>query len=206
MCSLKAFVIKIDPVNPAKEIIASAAKIIRGGGLVVFPTETVYGIAANFLDEKAVNRLYEVKSRPKTKPFTVHISDLKTIKDMACAIDAASEKLIAKFWPGPLTIILNSCDGRKIGFRMPANRVAFELIRASGVPIVAPSANLSGHSAPVTAQDAMIDLEDKVDMIIDSGRTEVGFESTVVDMTVSPFNVIRTGAVKEEDLSKAING
>ena len=199
-------VIKIDPANPDKGKIAIAAKVIREGGLVVFPTETVYGIAANLLDGKAVERLCRVKARPGGKPFTVHISNLKMIRDMGCAITGTAEKLMARFWPGPLTIILKSHKGEKIGFRMPANKTALELIRASGVPVVAPSANLSGRSAPVTAEEAMADLEGKIDMVIDGGRTEVGLESTVVDMTVDPFKVLRAGAIKEEELLRALNG
>jgi L-threonylcarbamoyladenylate synthase len=199
-------VIKIDPANPDKKKMAIAAKVIREGGLVVFPTETVYGIAANLLDKKAVERLCNVKARPEGKPFTVHISDLKMVRNMGCAVTGNAEKLMAGFWPGPLTIILKSDTGRKIGFRMPANKAALELIRESGVPVVAPSANLSGRPAPVTAEEAMADLEGKVDMVIDGGRTEVGLESTVVDLTVDPFRILRAGAVKEEELLKAING
>ncbi|MDP3730287.1 MAG: L-threonylcarbamoyladenylate synthase [Candidatus Omnitrophota bacterium] len=203
---MKASVIKIDPVNPDKKNIAAAAKVIREGGLVIFPTETVYGIAANFLDAKAIERLYAVKARPSVKPFTVHISDPDMIRDMGCVISAMAEKLMARFWPGPLTIILRSDKAEKIGFRMPANKIALELIRASGVPVVAPSANLSGRPAPVTAQDAIADLGGKIDMVIDGGRTEIGLESTVVDLTADPFKVLRAGAIKEEELSKTVNG
>jgi L-threonylcarbamoyladenylate synthase len=199
-------VIKIDPVNPDKKKIALAAKAIREGGLVVFPTETVYGIAANLLDENAIEKLCRVKARPEGKPFTVHISDIKMILDMECPITAAAEKLMARFWPGPLTIILKSRNAGKIGFRMPANNIALELIRASGVPVVAPSANLNGKPAPVTAEEAMAGLEGKVDIVIDGGRTEVGFESTVVDLTVDPPKILREGAIKEEELLKALNG
>ena len=203
---MKVSVIKIDPVNPDKRKIAIAAKVIREGGLVIFPTETVYGIAANLLDGKAMERLCRVKARPEGKPFTVHISDLKMIRDMGCEITGTAEKLITEFWPGPLTIILKSHKGQKIGFRMPADKTALELIRASGVPVVAPSANLSGRSAPVTAEEAMADLEGKIDMVIDGGRTKVGLESTVVDLTVNPVKVLRAGAIKEEELSEAVNG
>lgn len=198
-------VIKIDPANPDKRKIAIAAKVIRGGGLVIFPTETVYGIAANLLDKKAVERLCAVKARPRGKPFTVHISGLEMIRDMGCVITGTAEKLMAEFWPGPLTIILKSREGEKIGFRMPADKIALELIEASGVPVVAPSANLSGESAPTTAEEAMADLEGKIDVVLDGGRTKVGLESTVVDLTVDPFKVLRAGAIKEEELSKALN-
>lgn len=203
---MKASAIKIDPANPDKKAISVAAKIVKNGGLVIFPTETVYGIAANLLDDKAIEKLYSVKERPEGKPFTVHISDVKMVKDMGCIVTDTAEKLISKFWPGPLTIILNSDSGRKIGFRMPANKIALELIRATGVPIVAPSANLSGRPAPTTAQEAMEDLRDNVDMVIDGGRTDVGVESTVVDLTVSPVKILRAGAIKEEDLLRAISG
>ncbi len=203
---MKVSVIKIDPANPDKRKIAFAAKIIREGGLVVFPTETVYGVAANLLDGKAVARLYKIKARPAGKPFTVHISDLKIIRDMGCAITGTAEKLMTEFWPGPFTVILRSHKGEKIGFRMPANKVALELIRASGVPVVASSANLSGRPAPVTAEDAMAGLEGKIDIVIDGGRTKIGLESTVVDLTVDPFKVLRAGAIKEAELAKAING
>jgi L-threonylcarbamoyladenylate synthase len=199
-------VIKIDPAKPDKEKIAAAAAIIKRGGLVIFPTETVYGIAANLLDKKAIERLYKVKARCAGKPFTVHIADLKMVRDMECEISGTAEKLTDKFWPGPLTIILKSHDGQKVGFRMPENKIALELISASGVPVVAPSANLSGRPAPVTAEDAAAGLEDKVDMVIDGGRTEVGLESTVGDLTVEPLKILRAGAIKAEDLLKAANG
>ena len=202
---MKVSVIRIDPASPDKRKIAIAAKVVRDGGLVVFPTETVYGIAANLLDGKAMKKLCTVKARPEGKPFTVHISDLKMIREMGCEITGKAEKLMARFWPGPLTIILRSRKGGKIGFRMPSNKTALELIRASGVPVVAPSANLSGGSAPVTAEEAMADLEGKIDMVVDGGRTEVGLESTVVDLTVDPFKILRAGAIKEEELSKALN-
>ena len=198
-------VIKIDPANPDKGLVACAAKVIRQGGLVVFPTETVYGIAANLLDENAVARLYKVKMRPEGKPFTVHISNSSMIKDMGCPVTQTAEKLISKFWPGPLTIILASDSGKKIGFRMPANKIALELIKTSGVPIIAPSANLNGKTPPVTAAEAMIDMEGKVDMAIDGGRANIGAESTVIDLTADPFKILRAGAVSEEELSRAIS-
>ncbi|MDP2912559.1 MAG: L-threonylcarbamoyladenylate synthase [Candidatus Omnitrophota bacterium] len=203
---MKASVIKIDPVNPDKRSIASAAKIIKEGGLVVFPTETVYGIAANFFDDNALARLRKVKARPGKKPFTIHISDESMIRDMGCLVTETAEKLINKFWPGPLTIILASGFGKKIGFRMPANKIALELIKASGVPIVAPSANLKGKNPPVTAEEALMDLADKVDMVIDGGRADIAVESTVIDLTIDPPDILRVGAVSEEELSKAING
>ena len=194
------YAVKIDPRNPDPGAIASAADIIRKGGLVIFPTETVYGIAANLLDKDAVDRLYKVKERPQGKPFTVHISDIKMIGSLGCELSKEALSLISRFWPGPLTIILRSADGGSVGFRMPANKIAFELIRAAGMPIIAPSANLSGKAAPTSAIDAMKDFEGKVDMALDGGKTDIGVESTVIDMTVDPPKVLREGAIKTEEL------
>lgn len=194
------YAVKINPRNPEPDLIASAADTIRKGGLVVFPTETVYGIAANLLDEKAIERLYRVKERPKDKPFTVHISDVKMIEKMGCELSKEALSLISRFWPGPLTIILKSADGKSVGFRMPANKIAFRLIEAAGVPVVAPSANLSGRDAPASASEAMKDLSGLVDMVLDGGRTEVGVESTVVDMTVVPPKILREGAIKKAEI------
>jgi L-threonylcarbamoyladenylate synthase len=195
-------VVKIDPKRPDKKIIESAASVIKKGGLVVFPTETVYGIAANLLDRGAIDKLYRIKSRPLNKPFTVHISDLKVIKDMGCTVTKQARRLIDKFWPGPLTIILKSKDKRSIGFRMPSNRVALDLIKTSGVPIAAPSANLSGGRPPISAEEALKDLGGEVDMVLDAGATDVGIESSVIDLTVEPPRVLREGAIKSRELSK----
>lgn len=196
------YAVKIDPKRPDKKIIAEAADIVKKGGLVVFPTETVYGIAANLLDDKAITKLYEVKNRSRSKPFTVHISDIKMIEKMGCKVTRRAKALIDRFWPGPLTIILKSENGKTIGFRMPANRIALEFIKAVGAPIVAPSANLSGKDAPTSAKEALKDLEGRVDMALDAGLTDIGLESTVIDLTASPPKVLREGAIKAEDLKK----
>ena len=201
---LKVYVVKIDSQRPNKEIIAKASEIIKKGGLVVFPTETVYGIAANLLDKKAIERLYKIKSRPVNKPFTVHISDLKMIEGMGCKVTGQARRLIDKFWPGPLTIILKSKDKRSIGFRMPSNRVALDLIKASRVPIIAPSANLSGRIPPASAADTLKDLDGKVDMVLDAGKTDIGIESSVIDLTVKPPMVLREGAISAAEIKKCI--
>ena len=198
------YAVKIDPKKPDKKIIVKAADIVKGGGLVIFPTETVYGIAASLVDDKAIARLYEIKNRPLDKPFTVHISDIKMIEKMGCKINEKTKSLIEKFWPGPLTIILKSENGKTIGFRMPADKIAAELIKCAGVPIVAPSANLSGKVAPVSAGEAMKDLEGKVDMVLDGGKTAIGLESTIIDMTIIPPKVLREGAIKTRDLKKYV--
>lgn len=200
----KTIVLKVDPKSPDAAAIAQAAKAVKEGLLVAFPTETVYGIAANFLDHKAVDKLYEVKKRFKGKPFTVHIADPGAIRDMGCSIPKKAKAAIEKFWPGPLTIILKSKDGRKIGFRMPANKVALDLISASAVPVVAPSANLSGAKPPTDAKAVLRDLDGTIDILIDSGPTHIGIESTVVDLTVTPPVILREGAIKRAALMRIL--
>lgn len=202
---MKTYVVKIDPKRPDKKKINEAAEAIRKGLLVAFPTETVYGIAANFLDGKAVDNLYRIKKRPKDKPFTVHIADIGMIESLGCVMTKEALSLISKFWPGPLTIILKSRDGKALGFRIPANTVALELIRAAGVPIVAPSANLSGNKAPVSAEEVLKDLDGGIDLLIDGGPTDIGVESTVVDLTVDPPEVLRKGAIKPGEIEKIIS-
>lgn len=197
-------VLKVDPVKPDGKLIKYAANIIKGGGLVAFPTETVYGVGANLLNEEAVARLYKVKARPRSKPFTVHIASLGQIKSLGCVLDGRARKLANKFWPGPLTMVLGSNTGKPVGFRMPANKVAIDLIKAAGVPVVAPSANLSGKKPPTDAGGVLCDLEGKIDVLIDSGKTEVGVESTVVDMTGKTLVILRKGAIKETEINNCL--
>lgn len=201
---MKTYVVKIDPKNPDKAGIESAAKAIREGKLVVFPTETVYGIAANFLDEKAVNNLYKIKKRPKNKPFTIHIADINTITALGCVLTKGALCLISKFWPGPLTIILKSAGDKTLGFRMPDNRIAMELIKSAAVPVIAPSANLSGNSPATSAEEVLKYFDGEIDILIDAGSTDIGIESTVVDLTVTPPKILREGAIKREEIAKIL--
>lgn len=196
-------ILKIDPANPDERIITYAASGIRFGRLVAFPTETVYGLAANRSKAEAVAALYKVKRRPRGKPFTVHIADTRLITKMGCRMTPAAKILTRKYWPGPLTIILRSKRG-SIGFRMPANRIALELIRRCAVPVIAPSANLSGSKAPISARDVLRDLDGKIDMILDGGTTRVGVESTVVDLTASRPKILREGAIPSADIMKTV--
>ncbi len=201
--SEKTRVVKVSADRPDGRAITRAAAIIRSGGLVGFPTETVYGIAANPLNGRAMARLYAVKKRPRGKPFTVHISDLAAIEKMGCAITKEAWALIGKFWPGPLTIILKTRTGRKIGFRMPDNCVALELLRKAGVPVVAPSANLSGEEPPRTAGSVLRSMDGKLDLLIDAGPASVGIESTVVDLTRGRPKILREGAIRGSLIMKA---
>jgi L-threonylcarbamoyladenylate synthase len=168
--------------------------------LVAFPTETVYGIGANFLAGKAISRLYEVKKRPENKPFTIHISSVDTIREMRCGISPLADEFIKNFWPGPLTLILKSETG-KLGFRMPENTVAKALISEAGVPVAAPSANISGEPPPTNARKIIETLDGKIDLILDAGETKFGKESTIVDTTVFPYKILRKGAVPEEEIT-----
>jgi L-threonylcarbamoyladenylate synthase len=200
----ETLVLKVNPHHPDKAHISLGAKAVKEGSLVAFPTETVYGIAANLSDKNAIRRLYKVKARPKEKPFTIHIAGLSMIKKMDCPVRKEARALIRKFWPGPLTIILRSRNGSKIGFRMPANRVALSLIKRTGSPVVAPSANLSGGTPPVSADEVLKELGGKIDMVLDAGRTRIGVESTVLDMSVDPPKILREGAVKAADIMRVI--
>jgi len=203
----KTLRIKVDRAHPDKKLLRYAAKVLREGGLVAFPTETVYGLGANLLDETAIKSLYKVKKRPGNKPFTVHIASLGQIKKLKCALDVRAGKLARRFWPGPLTMVLKSKSGKSVGFRMPKNKVALELIRMARTPVVAPSANISRKKPPVTAAQVLKDLDGKIDIVIDSGPTDIGLESTVLDMTTRPYTVLREGALKNKDIRKIlING
>ncbi|MFH0764755.1 MAG: L-threonylcarbamoyladenylate synthase [Candidatus Omnitrophota bacterium] len=205
----KTLVFKIGPGGldgPGKRAISKAAEVIKKGGLVAFPTETVYGLGANAEDDLAVARLYKVKKRPRTKPFAAQISDISAIKGVwGCELTEEASALAGKFWPGALTIILKSGKGEKIGFRMPKHKIALSLIREAGVPVYVPSANLSGTRPPVTAEDVLKELDGKIDIVIDGGPADVGVESTVVDLTVRPAKILREGAIKKDEIFKELN-
>ena len=201
MMATETKVIKVDPTSPDEKTIEFAATLLRDGGLVAFPTETVYGIGANFLNENTIKRLYEIKKRPGNKPLTIHISSVDTIKDMGCEITPLAEELIKTFWPGPLTLVLKSKSG-KTGFRMPKNNIAKDLISKSRVPIVAPSANISGENPPIEAGEILKTLDGKIDLILDSGKTEFGKESTVVDISGNTYKMLRKGSIPESEIKE----
>lgn len=205
MHSPGTLVIRVDPDRPDKDLIDYCARTLRAGGIVAFPTETVYGLAVNLADKKAVDRLYTIKKRARGKPLTAHITDTDLIRKMGCRITKAASRLIDRFWPGPLTIIMPSASGGKIGFRMPANTVARELIKAAGVPVGAPSANISGKTPPTCASDVLKDLDGKIDILLDAGKTRVGIESTVIDLAADPVVVVREGAIPAKKIAKVLN-
>ena len=196
-----------------KEGIKKAADIIKKGGLVAFPTETVYGLGANGLDENAVPKIYEAKGRPSDNPLILHISEFDEIKSIVEEIPKTAIILAEEFWPGPLTMVLKKSDIvpyrttgglESVAVRMPSNRIARELIKASGVPIAAPSANSSGRPSPTKASHVLYDLDGKIDLVIDGGAVDIGLESTIVDVTTEVPVILRPGFITEEMLSEAI--
>lgn len=197
---MRTKVIKVNPNFPEEGLIEEAAAVLQKGGLVVFPTETVYGIAANFLNRKAIDRLYKIKKRPKNKPFSIHIAKFETLNDLGIDLSERAKNIIHKFWPGPLTIVAFNKKKEKIGIRMPSNKIALALIDKASVPIVAPSANISGKMPPVSTEEVIPEMKGSIDMILDGGSTEIGTESTVLDVTTPHFNVLREGAIPGEDL------
>lgn len=195
-------VIRVNALRPEPAKINKAASVLKKGGLVAFPTETVYGLGANLLDKRAIKRVYKIKNRPKKKPLTIHIADTAAVKKMVGGIPPMAGRLIDRYWPGPLTIILKDRRGKKIGFRMPDNKVAFLLIKKAGVPVVAPSANISGNKPPTSAKEVLRDLNGKIDIVIDGGKTKIGIESTVVDMTGQRPRVLREGAISKVEIGR----
>lgn len=190
------------------ERIKEAAEVIRRGGTVVFPTETVYGLGANALDEEACSRIFEAKGRPQDNPLIVHVADFD-ISQYVKYIPENAKKLMEAFWPGPLTIIMPKSDIipdrvtaglSNVAIRMPLNKIARKLINFSGVPIAAPSANISGKPSPTAIEHCIDDLSGRVDMIIGGERTDVGLESTVVDTTDDVVTILRPGGITKEML------
>ncbi|MFC1674465.1 L-threonylcarbamoyladenylate synthase [Candidatus Omnitrophota bacterium] len=201
---MKSRVIKIDPSFPKKEEIKKAAETLREGGLVVIPTETVYGIAANMSNQKALRRLYEVKERPKDKPFSLHLPLKEDVEKYAVDISPAAYRLMDKFWPGPLTLVLKSKDDGKVGVRIPNHRITLSIILEADVPVVCPSANLSGKAAPVSAEEALKELDGLVDLVVDAGKTSLGRESTVVDASQSPVVILRQGVIAADQIKMVV--
>lgn len=206
-------IIKIDKKNINKEDIQLAANLIKLGEVVAFPTETVYGLGANGLDDKAVKKIYQAKGRPNDNPLILHIANISELDLLVKEIPDIAYKLIDNFWPGPLTIIFKKKDIvpgiisaglDTVGIRMPENKIARELIIQAGVPIAAPSANISGRPSPTRATHVIEDMKDKIPMIIDGGNTDVGLESTVIDVSSDIPMILRPGGISYEELKDII--
>jgi len=208
-------VVKIDPRRPEKKIIENAALVIRRGGLVVFPTETFYGLGANALDGRAVKKIFRVKGRPENKPLIVLIANKKDLRRLASYIPPVAYKLINKFWPGPLTLIFKrkkiipkevTAGGSTIAIRLSSHPVALALVRAAGVPITAPSANLSGRPPHQTIRGALKELgkHKEIGLFLDGGTTPLGKPSTILDLTKKPPKILRTGSITKKELLRFI--
>lgn len=191
----------------------TAAELLREGKLVVFPTETVYGIGANALDADAVKGIFTAKGRPQDNPLIVHIAQLAQLEGLVRQVPPAAQELIRRFWPGPLTLILERCAAvpevvsaglDTVAVRMPSHPVAHELLRLADVPVAAPSANRSGSPSPTTAQHCLHDLDSRVHAIVDGGPCTVGLESTVITLAAECPRLLRPGAVTLEQLRGAI--
>jgi L-threonylcarbamoyladenylate synthase len=206
-------VIEIDPEHPDPAAIARAAARLRAGGLVAFPTETVYGLGVNALDASAVRRLFEAKGRPANDPLIVHISSVQALDQLVSEVPSVVERLAARFWPGPLTLVLPGSHAvppevtaslNTIAVRIPAHPVAHALITAVDLPVAAPSANLFSRPSPTRAAHVIEDLRGRIDMVLDAGETAVGVESTVLDVTTDPPTILRPGAVTPEMLREVL--
>lgn len=187
--------IVLDPAAPNPSGIAEAAEALRRGQLVVFPTETVYGVGANADDLQAIGRLYRIKGRPADRPLTVHLPDAAWVGRVAVQWPDAAARLTRQFWPGPLTVVVPRLEGGTVGLRVPRHPIAQAILAAAGVLVVVPSANRSGQPPPVTADEAERALGPLVDLIVDGGMTVLGESSTVVDCTTAPPRLVRDGAM-----------
>ena len=196
-----------------REVLEKAAAIIRAGGLVAFPTETVYGLGANALDEAAAKKIYAAKGRPSDNPLIAHVSCLEEIAPLVSNMPENGKKLAKAYWPGPMTMVFpksaivpyGTTGGLDtVAIRMPSDPIAAELIRLSGVPIAAPSANTSGRPSPTRADHVLQDMDGKIDAIIDGGPVGIGLESTIVDVTEEMPMVLRPGAITVEMLRETV--
>lgn len=212
MQEMETQVRKVDGEGP-KAAYDEATKILQMGGLVAFPTETVYGLGGNALDEYAAKRIYAAKGRPSDNPLIVHIADMQALEELTKEVPDVARKLAKVFWPGPLTMILPKSEKVPLGttgglltvaVRMPDHPVALSLIRRSGLYLAAPSANTSGRPSPTLAEHVYEDLRDKIDLILDGGMVKVGIESTIVDLTEDVPMILRPGCITKEMLEAVV--
>jgi L-threonylcarbamoyladenylate synthase len=206
-------VVTVNPQQPQTDVIERAATILRDGRLVAFPTETVYGLGALALNLKAIHKIFSAKERPDWDPLIVHVRDMAMARPLMKRLLPSFELLASRFWPGPLTLVVEKDDRvpgevtahrPTVALRMPWHPVAAALLAAAGAPIAAPSANRFGRPSPTRAEHVLEDLADRVDLILDAGPTPMGMESTVLDLTQTPPVILRPGSVPREELEKVI--
>lgn len=206
-------IVRVSPQHPEHSVLEEAAEILRKGGLVAFPTETVYGLGADATNPEAIQKVFEVKGRPADNPLIVHIFDFAQLQFLAKEVSAKGKLLSEAFWPGPLTIVVQRSDRvpgivsaglETVAVRMPNHAITLQLVKVFGNPIVGPSANISGTPSPTTAQHVFNDLHGKIDLILDAGPTQMGVESTVVDVTVDPPLILRVGALARSQIESIV--
>ena len=206
-------VLTVDSQSPDAAKIRRAAEGLRAGGLVAFPTETVYGLGADALDAAAVGRIFAAKGRPPTNPIIVHVPEVAAARTLVSDWPPAAQRLAESFWPGPLTLVLRrlpigpdvvTAGGPTVALRVPAHPVALAILRATGVPIAAPSANRSTRLSPTRAEHVLRDLGDRIDLLVDGGPTPGGLESTVLDVTTVQPRLLRPGLVRMSELESVI--
>lgn len=206
-------IIKIECDDYDKELLRLPAEALAEGRTVAFPTETVYGIGANALDESAIKKIFRAKGRPSDNPLIVHVTSIEAVKELVEEISPVAQKLMDVFWPGPLTIIFKksivvpesvTAGLKTVAIRMPSHPVARDLIEQSGVPVAAPSANLSGKPSPTSGAHVIEDLNGRVDYIVVGEQTDVGLESTVVDATGDAVMILRPGGITREALEEVV--
>ncbi|HXT61048.1 MAG TPA: L-threonylcarbamoyladenylate synthase, partial [Pirellulales bacterium] len=210
---MKTQVLTVDPLVPSAQTIAQAAAVLKAGGLVSFPTETVYGLGADALQPAAVGRIFGAKGRPAANPVIVHVAGVADVEGVAADWPAVAAELAARFWPGPLTLVVAkhraipeivTAGGPTVAIRAPAHPVAQALIRAARAPIAAPSANASTHLSATRAEHVLRGLDGRIELLLDGGPTTGGLESTVLDVTVSPPRLLRPGLITPAEIEAAI--
>jgi L-threonylcarbamoyladenylate synthase len=231
---VKTRVVLVDPVNPERDAILDAVELLRTGGLVAFPTETVYGLAALALNEAAVRRVFTAKERPLNEPLAIQVAQVADLDTIVKELPESARRLAQRFLPGPLTLVLDAAEtlpglttktpkhqgthlelsplyavccmlpASKVGVRIPAHPVARAILNAIGAPLVVTSANRHGQPAPITAQQALEQLDGRVELILDGGRSELGIESTVIDLTTQPPMILRSGAITQAEIEAVI--
>lgn len=210
---MQTTILQVDPNRPDAESMTRAAAVLRAGGLVAFPTETVYGLGANALDPQAVERIFAAKGRPANNPLIVHVDSIESAQQLTTSWPTSAARLAATFWPGPLTVVLHkqatvpdmvTASGPTVAIRLPAAPVARALLAAAGVPIAAPSANRSSRLSPTRAEHVLADLNGALELLLDGGPTTGGLESTVIDLTTTPPRLLRPGLITPDAIEAVI--
>ena len=209
----KIIYVQEEQVEDRDDLLRQAGEVLKNGGLVAFPTETVYGLGGDGLNKESSKKIYAAKGRPSDNPLIIHIADMDALPHIVSSVSREVEKVAAAFWPGPLTMILPKSDNvpdettgglQTVAVRMPSHKVARKLIEYAGGYVAAPSANASGKPSPTLAKYVVEDMDGRIDMIIDGGEVGIGLESTIIDMTVNPPQILRPGFITEEMLTQVL--